>query len=216
MTSSLHDQLATLGVSTVYEAASRSGLLDIALHCIVPGAAIAGPVRTVLCGQDDNLMMHAVLAVVRPGDVLVVTMPTPTAVALVGELLATQAQAHGVAALLIDGAVRDVAQLRALGLPIWARSISARGATRTHLGAIDGPITVGGTTIQSGDTLVLNEDGAVTIPQARVQDVLAAAHLRAQREQALQARFARGELSIDIYNLRRTVAGHLSTPPSAS
>src|ERR1700738_2524886 len=101
-------QFAHYGVATVYEAAGRKGLIDIPLTQIIPGSRVAGPARTVRCGQGDNLMVHAVLEQVQPGEVLVLTMPEPEPVALVGELLATQAHVHQVAALLIDASIRDI------------------------------------------------------------------------------------------------------------
>src|SRR6266567_4170881 len=128
---------AHYGVATVYEAAGRVGLIDVPLTQIVAGSRVAGPARTVRCGQGDNLMVHAVLNSVQPGEVLVLTMPEPAPVALVGDLLATQAQVHQAAALLIDAAVRDTEELQALGLPIWARWIRARGATKTKVGTIN-------------------------------------------------------------------------------
>ena len=75
---------------------------------VIPGSRAAGPARTVVCGQDDNLMVHAAVAEAEPGEVLVLTMPEPRPIALVGELLATQAKGRGVAALLVDAAVRDL------------------------------------------------------------------------------------------------------------
>ena len=114
-------EFARLGSATVHEAGGRVGLIDLDLHQIVPGSRVAGPARPVRCGQDDNLMVHAAIAAAHPGDVLVLTMPEPRPVALIGDLLATQAQVHGVAGLLVDAAVRDVEELVELGLPIWAR-----------------------------------------------------------------------------------------------
>lgn len=88
------EELARLGTATVYEASGREGLIDADLVQVVPDSRVAGPARTVRCGQDDNLMVHAVMERVRPGDVLVLTMPAPSPVALVGDLLATQAREH--------------------------------------------------------------------------------------------------------------------------
>jgi len=88
-------ELARLGSATVYEAGGRRGYVDVDLHQIVPGSRAAGPARTVLCGQDDNLMVHAVMERIVPGEVLVLAMPQPRAVALIGDLLATQAQVAG-------------------------------------------------------------------------------------------------------------------------
>src|SRR5438477_7184463 len=114
----------------------------------MPGSRVAGPARTVLCGQDDNLMVHAAMAEVQPGEVLVLTMPEPRPVALVGELLATQAKARGVAAMLVDASVRDLEELVELGLPIWARWVRVKGAGKDLAGTLDEPVTVGGALIR--------------------------------------------------------------------
>src|ERR1700738_4584367 len=106
--SELHiEQLANLGVATVYEAGGRFGLIDIPLVQVVAGSRVAGPARTVLCGQGDNLMVHAVLSTVQPGEVLGLTMPAPAPIALMGDLLATQALVHQAAGVLVNAAIRD-------------------------------------------------------------------------------------------------------------
>ena len=163
------------------------------------------PARPVMCGQGDNLMVHAAMAHARPGDVLVLTMPDPAPVALVGDLLATQAQAQGVAAILVDGAVRDVEELEEMGLPIWARWIRVRGATKDIPGTIDEPVTVGGARISAGDLVVLDGDGAAVVAAARVDEVLAAAREREERETVKRAKLQAGELSYDLDNLRERV-----------
>jgi 4-hydroxy-4-methyl-2-oxoglutarate aldolase len=198
-------RFAHLGVATVYEAAGRSGLIDVELTQIVPGSRVAGPARTVRCGQADNLMVHAVLDQVQPGEVLVLTMPRPEPVALVGELLATQARVRQVAALLVDAAVRDTEDLRELGLPIWTRWVRVRGATKTEVGAINEPVVVGGATIAPGDIVVLDADGAVVVPRQNVAQVLAAAQARQEREANLRKELEAGALSYDLHGLRKLV-----------
>jgi 4-hydroxy-4-methyl-2-oxoglutarate aldolase len=202
---SVHDELARLGTATVYEAAGRKGLVDLDLHRIVPGSRAAGPARPILCGQADNLMVHAAIAHANPGDVLVLTMPVPRPVALVGDLLATQAKAHGVAGLLIDGSVRDVEELVEIGLPIWARWIRVRGAGKDVPGTIDEPVTVGGARIAAGDTVVLDADGAAVVAQERVEQVLEAARAREKKERVKRAKLQAGELSYDLDGLRARV-----------
>jgi 4-hydroxy-4-methyl-2-oxoglutarate aldolase len=202
---SVHDELARLGTATVYEAAGRKGLVDLDLHRIVPGSRAAGPARPILCGQADNLMVHAAIAHANPGDVLVLTMPVPRPVALVGDLLATQAKARGVAGLLIDGSVRDVEELVEIGLPIWARWIRVRGAGKDVPGTIDEPVIVGGARIAAGDTVVLDADGAAVIAQERVEEVLEAARAREVKERVKRAKLQAGELSYDLDNLRARV-----------
>ena len=198
-------ELAQLGSATVHEAAGRAPVVDIPLIQILPGSRVAGPARTVRCGQNDNLMVHAAVAEAEPGEVLVLTMPEPAPVALVGELLATQAKGRSVAAILVDAAVRDVEELRAVGLPIWARFVRVSGAEKTTPGTIGEPVEVGGATIRHGDVVVLDEDGAVVVEWARVDDVLAAARARAEREREKRAKLEAGELSYDLDGLRELV-----------
>jgi 4-hydroxy-4-methyl-2-oxoglutarate aldolase len=201
------DQLARLGVATVYEAQGRTGLVDLPLVQVVPGSRAAGPARPALCGTGDNLMAHAAVAHAEPGEVLVLTMPEPAPVALIGDLLATQAVDQGVAAMLVDGAVRDLDELRALGLPIWARYVRAHGATKKHVGGLDTPVVVGGAQIDPGDVVVLDADGGVVVPADHVDDVVSAALEREARERELRARYAAGERSYDVNDLRRLVEG---------
>ena len=198
-------ELAELGTATVYEASGREGLVDADLHQLIPGSRAAGPARTVRCGQGDNLMVHAVMDRAQPGDVLVLTMPDPEPVALVGDLLVTQAKQRGVAALLVDAAVRDTEDLRELGVPIWARWIRVKGAIKTEVGKIDEPVEVGGATIRPGDTVVLDADGAVVVRKERVDEVLAASRARLEQEAVKRAKLQAGELSYDLDNLRARV-----------
>jgi 4-hydroxy-4-methyl-2-oxoglutarate aldolase len=198
---------ARYGVATVYEAAARTGLIDVPLTQLLPGSRVAGPARTVLCGQGDNLMMHAVLDKVQPGEVLVLTMPEPEPVAVVGELLATQARVRQVAALLIDAAARDVEELQALGLPVWTRWVRARGATKTKVGTINEPVVIGGTTITPGDIIVLDADGAVAVPVQQAARVLEAAEARHQRETNLRKQLQTGALTYELHGLRQLVEG---------
>lgn len=197
--------VALFGVSTVYEAAGQRGLVDVPLIQLVPGSRLAGPARTVRCGQDDNLMVHAVMEQAQPGEVLVITMPRPRPIALVGELLALQAHARGVAGLLVDAAVRDVEDLVRLGLPIWCRYVRAAAATKKEIGAVGEPVTVGGARIEQGDVVVMDADGAVVVPAARIREVFVAAQARAQREGTLREKLRAGQLTYDLHGLRQLV-----------
>jgi 4-hydroxy-4-methyl-2-oxoglutarate aldolase len=203
--SELYEELARLGSATVYEAAGREGLIDVDLVQVLPDSRAAGPARTVRCGQADNLMVHAVMAEAEPGEVLVLTMPEPEPVALVGELLATQARKREVAAILVDASVRDTEALVDLGLPVWARWIRVRGADKSALGTIGETLEFGGAAISSGDAVVLDADGAVAVPAARVEEVLEAARERAERERAKREKLEAGALSYDLDGLREIV-----------
>jgi 4-hydroxy-4-methyl-2-oxoglutarate aldolase len=198
----VYGELAALGSATVYEAGGRGAYVEADLVQVIPGSRAAGPARTVMCGQDDNLMVHAVMAEAQPGEVIVVTMPEPRPVALVGELLATQARARGAAAMLIDGAVRDVEELIELGLPIWARWVRVRGAGKDVPGSIGEPVTVGGARIRSGDVVVLDADGVAVVECERVEEVLDGARARAERERVKREKLEAGALSFELDGLR--------------
>jgi 4-hydroxy-4-methyl-2-oxoglutarate aldolase len=202
---SVYDELARLGTATVHEAAGRAAVVNVPLIQVVSGSRAAGPARTVRCGQDDNLMVHAAVAEVEAGEVLVVTMPEPRPVALVGELLATQAKVAGAAALLVDAAVRDLEELRELGLPVWARYVRVSGAEKSVPGAIGEPVEVAGARIRQGDVVVLDADGAVVVEAERVEEILAAAREREERERQKRAKLEAGEHSYDLDGLRQLV-----------
>jgi 4-hydroxy-4-methyl-2-oxoglutarate aldolase len=200
-------ELARLGTATVYEASGRRGLIDAPLIQVVPRSRVAGPARTVRCGQNDNLMVHAAMARLGPGEILVLTMPSPAPVALVGDLLATQAKVHGAAAVLVDASVRDVEELVELGLPIWARYVRARGADKATVGALDVPVEVGGATIRPGDIVVLDADGAAVVEHERVEEVLEASLAREEAERVKRAKLQEGALSYELDGLRAIVEG---------
>jgi 4-hydroxy-4-methyl-2-oxoglutarate aldolase len=198
-------ELASLGSATVYEAGGRRGYVEADLIQVVPGSRAAGPARTVRCGQDDNLMVHAAMAEVQPGEVLVLTMPEPRPVALIGELLATQAKAHGAAALLVDASVRDLEDLVEIGLPIWARWVRVRGAAKDAAGVIGDPVIVGGAEIRQGDAIVLDVDGVAVVESERAGEVLQAARARAEKERVKRQKLEDGALSYDLDGLRERV-----------
>jgi 4-hydroxy-4-methyl-2-oxoglutarate aldolase len=198
-------RLSELGVATIYEASGREGLIDIPLIQIIPDSRVAGPARTALCGQDDNLMVHAVIEKIQPGEVLVLSMPEPAPVALIGELLATQVKVRKAAGILVDASVRDVSELVELGLPIWSQFIRVRGATKTKIGELNKPVTVGGTSISTGDIVVLDADGGVCVKPERAEDILKASEERLIKEAALREKLLAGQISYDLHGLREYV-----------
>jgi len=198
-------EAAKLGVATIYEASGKEGLIDLEFHQLIKGSRVAGPARTVRCAQDDNLMVHACIERIVPGEIVVLTMPEPRPVALIGDLLVTQITKAGAAGILVDASVRDAEDLASMGLPIWARWIRVRGAAKTTVGELDVPVTIGGATIAPGDIVVMDTDGACVIAQARVEAVMAASRKRAETEATNRARYAAGERSYDINNLRQVV-----------
>jgi len=202
---SVYGELARLGSATVYEGGGRGGFVDADLVQVVPGSRAAGPARTVRCAQGDNLMVHAAMAALQPGEVLVLTMPEPAPFALFGGLLATQARARGAAAVLVDASVRDVEELAELGPPTWARWVRVRGAVKDEPGALDVPVTVGGAEIRPGDAVVLDADGVAVVAAEGVDAALKGALEREEKERVKGERLAGGALSYDLDGLRAIV-----------
>jgi 4-hydroxy-4-methyl-2-oxoglutarate aldolase len=205
-------RLAELGVATVYEASGREGLIDVPLIQLFPGSRVAGPARTVLCGQDDNLMVHAVIEQIQPGEVLVLTMPEPAPVALIGELLATQVKVRQAAGILVDAAIRDVDELVELSLPIWTRFIRVKGATKTRIGELNITVSVGGAWIAPQDIVIMDGDGVVCVQKERATEVLNASEARFEKEARLREKLAAGETSYDLHGLREFVEKHRREP----
>ncbi len=205
--SEVYAELARLGSATVYEGGGRGGFVDLDLVQVVPRTRAAGPARTVRCAQGDNLIVHAAMAALEPGEVLVLTMPEPAPFALFGGLLATQARAHGAAAVLVDASVRDVEELAAQGPPTWARWVRVQGAVKEEPGELDVPVTVGGAEIRPGDAVVLDADGVAVVAAERVEEVLAAAREREEKERVKGEKLAAGSLSYDLDGLRAKVEG---------
>jgi 4-hydroxy-4-methyl-2-oxoglutarate aldolase len=208
--SGVYEELARIGSATVYEGGGRGLFVDADLVQVVPGSRAAGPARTVRCAQGDNLMVHAAMSVVQPGEVLVLTMREPAPFAVFGGLLATQARARGAAAVLVDASVRDVEELARLGPPTWARWVRVRGAVKETPGEIDVPVEVGRATIRPGDIVVLDADGVAVVESERVDEVLAAAREREAKERVKAEKLAAGALSYDLDGLRAKVEGAVS------
>jgi 4-hydroxy-4-methyl-2-oxoglutarate aldolase len=157
-------------------------------------------------------MVHAVIEQIQPGEILVLTMPEPAPVALIGELLATQVKVRGAAASLVDAAIRDVEDLIKLGLPIWTRYVRAKGATKTIVGKLNVPVTIGATLIAPGDIVLLDADGGVCIQREKVKLVLNAAESRFERETRLREKLVAGEISYDLHGLRKVVEANRGKP----
>jgi 4-hydroxy-4-methyl-2-oxoglutarate aldolase len=204
--SAVVDELATLGVATVHEAIGRAGYLGPGLRPIQAGVRIGGTAVTALCWPGDNLMIHAAVEQCQAGDVLVVTTTSPCTDGLFGELLATSLTARGARGLIIETGVRDVAELREMGFPVWSAAVSAQGTVKETAGAVNVPVTVGGQIIRPGDAVLADDDGAVCVPRADVARTLEAARARVAKEEQTREALAGGQLGLDLYGLRDKLA----------
>lgn len=199
------DELAEIGTASVHEAIGRRGFVGPHIGPIQQGTAIAGSAVTVSCHPGDNLMIHAAVEVCRPGDILVVTNTAPSTHGMFGDLLAGSLMARGVRGLVIDAGVRDTADLRAMGFPVWSQHVSCQGTVKATAGSVNTAVVLGEQIVRGGDVVCADDDGVVVVPMAEAADALALSNARIAKEAATRSRLSAGELGLDIYGLRATL-----------
>ncbi|MFF5565427.1 RraA family protein [Streptomyces sp. NPDC012623] len=183
-------RLAALPVADLGDAMDRLNVVESAIGPVWTGARLVGTACTVLTTGGDNKLVRDALAVVGEGDVLVVNGQGHTEHALVGEVLAERARARGAVGFVVDGAVRDVDELRAMGFPVFARAVTPAGPSAHGPGRLGVPVAIGRVVVTPGDVLVADSDGVAVIPRAEVDAVLARAEDKHARDAELRASFA--------------------------
>jgi 4-hydroxy-4-methyl-2-oxoglutarate aldolase len=200
---SIIDRLGAAGAATVHEAIGRVGYVGPHLKPIQVDTKIAGSAVTVLSHPGDNIMIHAAVEMCQPGDVLVVANTAPSTHGMFGDLFATSLMARGVRGLVIDAGVRDTADLRSMGFPVWSQHVSCQGTVKNTPGSVNVAVVLGGVTVQPGDVVCADDDGVVIVARVNAAWALERTDARLAKEEQMRATLAAGELGVDVYGLRQ-------------
>ncbi|WP_432175590.1 RraA family protein [Streptomyces sp. Tue6028] len=190
--------------ATLSEASGLSVALSAEIRSLWAGARLCGPAFTVQGAGGDNLALHHAVLQAPPGSVLVADVGGAR-FGHWGEILTVAAQHQGIAGLLIDGGVRDAAEIEALGFPVFSRNNAILGTRKDFHGVFGRPVTVGGITIRPGDLVVGDADGMVALPASDTDRILDHADARVAHENELMKQLREGRSTLDLYNNFETV-----------
>ena len=174
-----------LSTTLAADGAAGRGALPHWIRALSPDATVAGPALVVTLGRDDNSPMRAAAsAVTTRGTILIVAGASESRTAVLGDLIASDLLAAGIAAVVTDGLIRDSRAVAQLGLPVWARGVTPVASRKDGVGSVGGQVTIGGVVVRDGDLVVADADGVVVWPAAKYDEYLAAADAKRRQDES--------------------------------
>jgi 4-hydroxy-4-methyl-2-oxoglutarate aldolase len=201
--------LVSFGVATVHESLGRRGLAS-GIGLMV-GPAFAGPAITVALPAGDNLGIHALLRDAAAGAVACVASEGKGIYGVVGDLLALAAAERGIAGLVIDDGIRDLATMQAPP-SIAARGVASLGSQKRRFLSLNRPVALGGVLILPGDWVVADADGVCIVPASRIDALLADAAARTEKEVRIRSELGRGRTTAHLFGLTKLIDEGMTRP----
>jgi long-chain acyl-CoA synthetase len=196
------EEIGKYPVSIVTDCMNRMGIMDAAIHALVRRRPFCGPAVTVEEVEAGNLMSHAALELIHPGDVLVIDAKGSTTRSCWGGLQTLMAKVRGAAAVVVFGTVRDYEDVVKLGMPVYALGTSPGGPLKAWAGNINYPIACAGVVVNPGDLVMGDDDGVIVVPWDLAERLLPLCRLRRQAEVNWFTRVEAGEATLDVVGLR--------------
>lgn len=188
-------QASEFQAAILADVAGRRGALHGRIAALRPRMKLCGPALTVDVRAGDNLMIHAAMALAKPGDVLVIDGKGDRTAALMGTIMMTACQQLGLAGVVIDGAARDSLEIAEMDFPVFSVGCNPNGPTKNVPGRIGHPVSCGGVTVRSGDLVLADADGVVVVERERVEGLLPLARRKVEDEAARIAQIRKGNTS---------------------
>ena len=190
-----------ISCSTLHEAYGKKGAVSNIIKSVSTGTVLCGSAITVSCTPGDNLGLHVAITLSKAGDVLVATVNNHPDFGYWGEIMAVAAIQKGISGLVIDGCVRDLAQLRRLHFPTFASGLCIKGTSKKSFHSINYPITVGKVLIHPGDLILGDDDGLVVIAHNHVSEVIKMAIQRQEKEEWIIENLKKGKTTLELFGL---------------
>ncbi|MYN13464.1 RraA family protein [Pusillimonas sp. TS35] len=187
------DKASAFQPAILADVAGRRGALHGRIKPLSSGMKLSGSAFTVEVRPGDNLMIHAAIALAKPGDVLVIDGKGDLSSALMGTIMMTACRQLGIAGIVIDGAARDSLDIIDMAYPVFAAGTNPNGPTKNIGGRIGHPVTVGGVTVNPGDFVIADNDGVVVVEREKIASLLAAADKKVKDEAARIAAIKAGD-----------------------